>query len=251
MSANQKLLAVFRVEKQIQGLSSRARAAERFFAEQTRQLGLLNERLDSLRTQQRQLKASVAEREGEMARIDERADQARERMNNSQTNKEYQALLVEVNTAKVDRTKIEEEVLSKMGEAERIEAEIAEIETQIAEREALRDRASKEKAEHEAESAGRLAELRAERDRAADDVRKDHLEMLEDLVNERGDEAMANIEIMDKKRHEISCGGCMMALPVQILSGLLSNEVTLCPNCGCLLYIDEAAAEKMAPAAKK
>lgn len=251
MGPNLKLLAVFRVEKQIQGLRSRSRSAERFFAEQTRRLDELATTLSSLEGQHRQLRATISEREGEVARIDERMEQARDRMNNSQTNKEYQALLVEVNTLKIDKTKIDEETLSKLSESEGLEAEIEKVKSEIAERETLQKRAAAEKAEREAESSGRLDELLAERAEAAADVRADHLELLESLVAERGDEAMAEIEIMDKRRHEVSCGACMMALPVQILSRLLSHEVTLCPNCGCLLYISEAAAEKLAPAAKK
>ncbi|MEO0511872.1 MAG: C4-type zinc ribbon domain-containing protein [Planctomycetota bacterium] len=251
MSANEKLLAVFRVEKQIRGLSSRIRAAERFFDEQKKQLGMLSDKLGSLGSQHRQLQASISEREGEIARLDERMGEAREKMNSSRTNKEYQALLVEVNTQKIERGKIEEEVIGKMTEAESLSAELEGVNSQIAERETLKKRAAKEKSQREAESADRLAELRAERERVAAECRSDHLSLLEGLIEERGDEAMASIEVMDKRRHEISCGACMMALPVQILNGLLSGEVTLCPNCGCLLYIDEAAVEKLAPAAKR
>ncbi|MEM7623622.1 MAG: hypothetical protein AAF235_10530, partial [Planctomycetota bacterium] len=56
----------------------------------------------------------------------------------------------------------------------------------------------------------------------------------EALVERLEDEAMAPIEVQDRKRHEYTCGNCMMSLPVEAMSTLLgSGELTTCVSCGC------------------
>ena len=66
------------------------------------------------------------------------------------------------------------------------------------------------------------------------------------LVEVREEEAMAPIEIADRKRHEYHCGSCMMSLPVETMSALLSHgELTRCVSCGCILYLEESTRETM------
>ncbi|MEO1511874.1 MAG: hypothetical protein AAFU70_07370, partial [Planctomycetota bacterium] len=107
MTVTDKLLRVYRVDRQIDGLKSRLRAAERFLNEQTRLLKELDTRSDSLDTQLRQLKASMADAEGEAQALDQKVTELRERMSTAANNKEYQALLTEVNTFKDQKTAAE------------------------------------------------------------------------------------------------------------------------------------------------
>ena len=104
MSVTKQLLAVFRVDKEIRGLSSRLNAAERFLGEQTRQLADISTQVSSLQAQLRQLQASANNAEGESKRIEAHINELREKMNNAQTNKEYKALLSEVNNLKEQRS---------------------------------------------------------------------------------------------------------------------------------------------------
>lgn len=248
MSVNAKLLAVFRVEKQIQGLRSRLRGSERFLAEQTRQVDTLTQTVGSLEGQRKQLAAKILERESEAQRVDARMTELREKMSSASTNREYQGFLTEINTLKTSKSEVDDEVLGLMTQAEELDQQLEGAKAQLGERETLKAKAGDDRAEREKEIADRLAELEGERAEAAKDVPKDKLAMLESLVAERGDEAMASIDILDKRRHEACCEGCMMTLPVEVLSSLMRNVVTNCPNCGVLLYIEEAAAAKLAPA---
>ena len=77
------------------------------------------------------------------------------------------------------------------------------------------------------------------------------LATLEKLLEERDEDAMASIEVLDKRRHEISCTGCMMTLPVEQLNSLLSGVLTSCPSCGCFLYLDEEATAKLGAGTKR
>jgi predicted nucleic acid-binding Zn-ribbon protein len=251
MSETEKLLAVFRIERQLRGLQTRLRSAERFLDDQERQLGEMGRRRVSLESQLRQLEASANEREGEMNRLDERVRGLRERMNTAGTTKEYQALLVEVNGQQAERTKVEQEVLELMEKAEQVRVELGASGQQEAERVRVRDVAREDRSKRDEEIRDRVSELRVQREKAAAAVDRRFLSELERLLEERDEGAMSPIEIIDRRRHEISCTGCMMTLPVEQLNSLLNGLLTTCSNCGCFLYIDEEATAKLGAGTKR
>ncbi len=251
MSQIEKLLAVYKIERQLRGLQSRLRTAERFLQEQERQLTGLGSQRESLESQLRQLEASAREREGEMALLDERIEKLRQQMNTASTNKEYQALLVEVNGQKVERGRVEEDALELLEKVEQVKAELDSAHQQHTEREKIRDVAETDRAQRRDEIKDRVTELEAERARVAAEVDAKTLATLEKLLEERDEDAMASIEVLDKRRHEISCTGCMMTLPVELLNSLLSGVLTNCSNCGCFLYLDEEATARLGAGSKR
>src|SRR5688572_24457003 len=87
MSVTEKLLRVFRVDQQLRGLQGRLGGAERFLEEQTRQLRQVEAKRDAAAAQLRQLRATIADHEGEMARLDAKLAAIREQMNSAKTNK--------------------------------------------------------------------------------------------------------------------------------------------------------------------
>ena len=101
------------------------------------------------------------------------------------------------------------------------------------------------------EIAGRLAELRAKRETLAVDVPKSALSIYEELLEARGDDAMAPMEIEDRKRHEYICGSSMMAVPVEVAASLMQGKLTVSPNDGCILYLTEEVQEELSKAFKK
>jgi predicted nucleic acid-binding Zn-ribbon protein len=245
MSVTKKLLALFRVDKEIRGLSTRLNSAERFLGEQTRQLADIATQVSSLQAQLRQLQAAANNAEGESKRIEAHIATLREKMNNSQTNKEYKALLSEVNNLKEQRSSFDDEAIGHMEKIEQIKSKLSELEKSGAEREKVRGVAESERQARADEIAGRLAELRSKREELAADVPKDALAVYDDLIRTRGDDAMAPLEIVDRKRHEYVCGSSMMSVPVEIAASLMQGKLTISPNDGCILYLTEHAEEQL------
>lgn len=252
MSVTRKLLAVFRVDQEINGLQSRLTGAERFLAEQTKQLAALGAERDSLETRIRQLTATAQNAEGESARINEHIEAHREKMNSANTNKEYKALLTEVNTLKETRAKHDEEAIEALEQIEALKAQLEAAKAAEGEREVMRSNAEKQRQERSDEIADKLAALKAKREELAKDVPADALGTYEELLENRGDEAMAPLEIADRKRHEYVCGSSMMSVPVEIAVSLMQGKLTISPNDGCILYLtEEVEAELSGELAKK
>jgi len=252
MDVTKQLLALFLVEKQLRGLQSRLGSADRFLKEQAAQLGQIDASLAAAESQVRQITVVTKDAEGEMARLDARMGTLRAQMDNAQTNKEYKAFLTELNTLKAERDRIEQGALEHMTKADGLKAQVAELNAKRDEREKLRTVAENERRTREAEISGRVNELKAERAAATQGIPKSALTLLERLLETRGEEAMAGIEVQDRKRHEFTCGSCQMSLPVETFSGLMNNgKLTTCVSCGCILFIDVEVAKSMQPAASK
>ena len=257
MSVTEKLLRVYRVDQQLNGLQSRLRVAEKFLDEQTRQLAQLDSKRDAIQAQFKQVQAVVADHEGEMARLDARVETLREQMNSAKTNKEYKAFLTEMNTFKAEKSNAETAALEQMTKMDELKKQVAELDGQRAEREKVQKVAGQDRAKHADEIKDRLNQLKAERESVARDVPAEAMKIYVDLVRRLGDDAMAPVEELDRRRHEYSCGACQMAVPVETLNALIrgtaagTNPVR-CVSCGCLLYIEKEVAERLhAPGGKR
>lgn len=243
MRLTDKLLSVYRVDRQLAGLQSRLKSAERFLQDQTSQIETVESRRQTLEKQQKQAKALAADQEGETARIDVVIAAKREQMNTTKTNKEYKALLTEVNTLKAERDRAEASALEQIAKAEELTAQLEELNKQREGKGKVRQVAADDRDKRAAEIKDRVAELQAERKKLAAEVPASAMAMYTELVRQRDEEAMAPLEEQDRKRHEYNCGSCMMAVPVETVSALLSHgSLTRCSSCGCILYIETETA---------
>ena len=248
MDVTAKLLKVFQVEKQLRGLQSRLKQAESFLAAQNRDIGAIDSKRAALEAQLKTTTAQAADLEGEMARLDAKMAGLRTQMENAQTNKEYKAFLTEINTFKADRDAVETKALEAMGKCDEFRKQVAELEAQRTERAQVQKVAANDRDARFKEIEARVNELKAERTALAKDVPADVMSMFERLVAQRGDEAMGPVEVQDRKRHEFNCGVCMMTIPVDGVSGLMSSgRLTRCKSCECILYMDETAKQAMEP----
>lgn len=251
MDVTEQLLRVFTVEQQLRGLESRLKSAEKYLTQQDSELKQLEQRKSDLSTQLKQAQAAAANFEGEMKVLDGKMETTRGYMENAQTNKEYQAFNVQLNTLKVDRDNLEAKALESMSKVDAIKTQLAGIDAQQAEGLQKRTVATGDRDKRADEIKDRVEQLRAQRAAAVVDVPKDALKILEDLLRVRGEGAMAAVEVHDPKRHEYSCGGCTMFLPVESVSGLMAGgRLTKCVSCGCILYLDEEFRKAIEPPKK-
>lgn len=248
MTVTGKLLSLYHVDCQLSGLSSRLRVAERFLAEQTRRLEELERSREGLGREIKRLKATAANQENEIAVIDGRINAARDRMNSANTNKEYKALLLEVNMLRDSKSEQETEALAVLERIEKLSQEEAELAGKIEAQRKVVEVARTARDAKEAEIRDRLEELRARRADVAREVPPDALSAYGVLFDQRGEEAMAPLQELDRKRHEFSCGACMMAIPLDLVTALMSHgNMTRCVSCGVILYLDEKLAEAIQP----
>jgi predicted nucleic acid-binding Zn-ribbon protein len=203
-------------------------------------------RSHELAQQLQQTKAHLANLENEVASADARVNHLREQMNSVKTNKEYSAMLVEVNTLKADKGKVEDQAMVLMEQVEKLEGELAEVSAAIEEQAKIQARADADLAERTGEVGDRLDEVKAERQQRAAAVPPDVLEVFERMADSYDGEAMAPIVEQDRRRMEYLCGGCYMNLPVEMVNKLIrADELTRCTSCQRILFIEQELRETM------
>lgn len=246
------LLSLYKVDRQVRSLRSRVESAEIYLQVQKKQIDNIGIEQVENDQQQMQRKVKIANTETETGSIDTRIDHLRDELKKAVNDKQYSALLAEVNTLKERRKAFDDELLSEMTAMEELEAVAAEIKQRTEEREKVLQVASKELKTRESEIAEQLAELEKERDTAAAVIPEETLSDFDEIADDYEGESMAAIEIIDKKRREYSCTSCSLHLPLETITILMGNKETIvkCGQCDRILYLEEAAREALTPAEK-
>jgi len=173
-----------------------------------------------IRTKEKELEYQAAQRKKLEAKLYE-----------VKTNKEYSAALAEIESAKVEKDRIEEEILALMELQERLGREAVEADTRLRPQEA-------EAKVQEAAAAEELRALevdveaaRSERETVVRDVPRDLLAQYGRLLKGRGGLAVALVGSNG------ICSGCRVTLTPQRFNEVRQSSLILvCENCGRFLY---------------
>ena len=246
------LLTLYNVDRQVRSLRSQVESAQIYLNVQKKQMDEITVEQAENEQQQMQRKANIANTETETGSIDTRIDHLRDELKQAVNDKQYSALLAEVNTLKERRSAFEDELLGEMSALEELEAAAAEINEREQEREKVMKVAEKELKTRESEIADQLTELETERDAAAVVIPEDVLADFDEIADDYEGESMAAIEIIDQKRREYSCTSCSLHLPLETVSVLMGNKDTIvkCGQCDRILYLEEASREALSPSEK-
>ena len=241
LALQDQLRELFLLDKQVRGMRSRLDAAIRRTQAQQNKREQLQRQHDELAAQLKQVQVKAATLEHQASEMDGRISKAREQMNSVKSNKEYSALLVEVNTLKVDKSKVEDQALEQMNEVDTLKQRVTEMEEKIQEQSQLESMSQSEVQSARDEVGSKLDELTRERDAAAEKLPPEVRNMFNRLADAYEGEALAEIEEQDRRRMEYTCGGCYLSLPVERVNAVMTrrDEVVTCPACNRILYINQ------------
>jgi len=171
---------------------------------------------------------------------DTHIDKLREQQTQARNNKEYQIFLIEINTHKVDRGKIEEETINVLELVEKQTGEVKTLATMLETEQA-------KLAEMKSQIEDKIALLKTEVDayrparaNAASAVSPKALMIFNRIGDKLEGDALAPVQKPDRRREEYMCGGCNMDLVVDVYNRLHTrDDVICCPSCGRVLFIPE------------
>lgn len=241
MTLIEELQKLYKVDVQLRALRSRLDSAQRYLNVQTGELEKLTSRKAELQQRRKQFQANIANLETETKSIDERLEKLRGDLNSAVNNKQYTTVLSELNTAKEQRSQIEDKTIAEMENIEKLDAELEELDAKIAERSKVRDVASAQLQQRQADVGERLAELETERAAAAEHIPSKEMDIFDNLAEMYEGEAMAPVEEISRRNREYSCGVCNMQIPFEQVSALMNNldTVVCCASCHRILYMAE------------
>ena len=222
----------------LQGVDTRIATLEAEAARLPKEIAAIHAAINAVKQEVDAAKASI-----DVTRKDQRAKEkdlevaqgkrskTEARLYEVKTNKEYSAVLVEIEEIKQEKGKIEEDILVLMESQERLAGEIKDAETRLKGREtqgkqdegALQEKLRGVEAE--------LTGVRSERQELARQLPAPVLADYDKLLRARG--GLAIVQVVKPNL----CGGCRMTVTPQRLQELRAQTALLpCESCGRYLY---------------
>lgn len=229
----------------LQSVENRLRAAKAKLARSRRSIIIQENQIRSLQSaleakkEELQLTRVQSNRlELELKTRDAEVNKLRAALNTAKTNKEYAAVLTQLNTTRADNSKVENQILELMKAVETDEAECENIRRQIEEQkqelEKTRKVAEASAAEHEAE----IAKIQTEWNEVARTIPAEPLKVFKRVAETYDGQAVVEVEEQDGRRGAYSCGGCFMGITAESVNLLMTrDEVIRCPNCTRILVL--------------
>jgi predicted nucleic acid-binding Zn-ribbon protein len=237
---NVALVKLFRADAELREAQNRLDEAGKNVRLQERRVADLEAKLKDAQTRLKQQQSRAGQLDLDMRARDAHIEKLRTQQQTAKNNKEYQAFLVEINTAKVDRGKVEDEAVRVMGEVEKGQQEAAALNTALegerAKLATIKAQLADTIARHEAE----VDALKPAREQAQAALPQKVVDAFNRLADRYEGDALSALSRPDRRREEYLCTACNMELAIDIYNKLHSrDEIVFCPNCRRILYIPD------------
>ena len=234
------LIKLQRVENRLRAVQNKLARCLRSVLFQENQLRTLQSNLETKQQEIKLTRIQTDRLELELRSQDEHITKLRAALNTARTNKEYSAILTELNMSKADDSKVESQVLELMKNVETDQAQCQEIQKQIDEQNAQLEQIRTEAEGKAAELQKEIDIIRKEWDLFAQKITPEAMSIFKRVAETYDGEAMAQVEQTDENVVSFSCGGCFMGLPTEVVN-ILSNkdEILRCSNCTRILYLKD------------
>jgi predicted nucleic acid-binding Zn-ribbon protein len=186
--------------------------------------------LDAAKLKAKQIESDKKKLELDVEALKERISKYSLQQFQTKKNEEYRALAHEIETCKGGISKLEDQILELMEQADAVAKDVATTTKAAAAAKKDVDVEVAELGKREETFKAKLAELQANRAELATAVEEGALARYERLLKSKGENVIVGIQ-------HSSCGGCHMRLPTQVMVACQSqSEMNACPHCGRIIY---------------
>lgn len=228
------------VENRLRSAKAKLARSRRRVQTQDNQLRALVNELEAKKEEMRLIRMQSDRLELELKSREEHVTKLRAALNMAKSNKEYSAILTELNTSKADNSKLESQVLELMKVIEADEATCREIQKQIDEQKGRLDEVRAECDGQSSQFEAEIAEVEKDWKKAAKEVPSEALTIFKRVADSYDGEAISFVEQSDGRLETYSCGGCYMGLTNETVNQLMSrDEILRCGNCSRILVLRE------------
>src|SRR5438132_13472497 len=127
---NVALVKLFQADQKLREAQGRLEATTKNVRIQERRVKDLNDRINATAAKLKEQQAHGHNLDLDLKTRDAHIEKLRTQQQQAKNNKEYQAFLIEINTGKVDRAKVEEEAIKLLEGVEKLQTELKELQLQ-------------------------------------------------------------------------------------------------------------------------
>lgn len=230
------------VELQIVDIRRQLARKERAVKAQDRRLASARQVVEAEREELRRSQMRVDELDLDLKGRTANINRLREHLNTVRTNKDYAAVLAQLNTEKADANRLEGRALEMMGGIDSKRSELSDQEQVEQDESGKLEEVSAQLEQARRSFAERLSELQRRRAEISERIDARVCKIFS-RVSERYDgEVLVKLIRTHPRRDEFVCAGCNMSVTAERVSAAMTrDDVQTCPNCGRLIYFDRAS----------
>lgn len=231
----EKLVALQKIENEAEEMRVRQGKLPVSLAKLDEEFGAFKAAMEQRQGEFEERQKLKREKDRQLQTSQDALKKARGRLSEVKTNKEYQALLKEIEVSEAKNGKLEEEIISLLDTIDASSGEVKRIAHDL-EESRLAYEEKKRVLQADGDSlAGKLTGLLQEAQRMRQEIPADVIRKYDRI------KAFANGVAVVPVVREV-CSGCHMAIPPQMYNELYdSREIITCPNCNRIIYREVAA----------
>ncbi len=234
------LLALYKVDRELHSLRVSLDNVQRDQKRQEAKIAELNRAIEAQDSANKKLQAEINIRDLDLKTRQQHIEKMRASLNNTKSNKEYSAILVQISAEKEEVRKVETGVLELMQQVETNTKTLDGLRTQL---EAEKQVLARIESEQSAKVSGlqqQLAGLQARRNDAAKAVPAEALRQYDRVSQKYPGDALAPVNFDEDDLESVSCGACYMGLFIEHINALRGrDEIRRCNSCNRILYLPE------------
>lgn len=236
------LLRLQQIEGQLHQLQVQQNTRQRAVDNCRHKIEQIYAKIDQVKLQIQQLQMESDRLSVDLKGSEQNVEKLRGQLNTAKTNKEYSALLTQINTICADNSNLEERVLALMGQIEQADGEIKVLDGQIAEQDKQMASRQERLDAYLKQVNPQISDLQQKRSEIAGALDAGALSMFERINAKHSGEAMALVRQESPKREEYVCDGCYMSMTVETVNALMTRDMMqTCSSCGRILYLADDA----------
>jgi hypothetical protein len=236
------LLALQDLELQIADIRRQLAAKQRSVERQAEKVRAAEGALAAARDELRQTQITMDDVDVDVKGRSAHVTRLRDNLNTVRTNKEYAAVLSQLNNEKADVTRLEARAFELLESVEARKKALATQEDAVRQETERLANLQAQMAQGQRSFADRLAGLERQRAAAAARLGRDAIDLFNRISERYDGEVMARVVQIHPRREEFTCDGCNMSLASERANALLTrDEVITCDNCGRILYITKTS----------
>ncbi|KPK98965.1 MAG: hypothetical protein AMJ95_01530 [Omnitrophica WOR_2 bacterium SM23_72] len=217
---------IYALEHEKEAKPQELKALEEAFEQKKQSLAALEKNLLDLQKQRKDKELELASKEEEVKKL-------QTQLYSLKTNKEYQAMMQQIEGIKADASVIEDKILSLLDQADKAKNEVEKERQKLKEEEKVFLDQKKKAEDRIREIDDRLAQLQAQRKQVTPNIAEKILAQYERILKNRDGLAIVSVK-------NNSCQGCNMLVPPQVINLIKMYErVITCEVCNRILYTDE------------
>lgn len=240
-----KLINLQEIDNEIKSLHHFLDLTPHKLAEIDQKISLASQTVQKTKEKLVQNQKRRRELEVEVAAVKNKIATYKRQLNEVKTNKEYTALLKEIEEAQKKVDDMEEQIIAALLEADDIEKEIQQAVENYSKEEAQYQKEKEVILQRQQECQNRLKELEKRKEELVSLIAQDQLALYNRIAEKKSGIAISCVT-------DDFCSMCHVRIRPQVLNELYDmKKIYLCENCGRILYLSPERKEKKLEGEKK